>query len=59
MVISINAKRKKHLTFLAPFQIIYLSKLGLERNFFSPLKDSSEKTTANVVLIVEDQMPFS
>lgn len=33
MVISINAKRKKHLAFVAPFQIIiYLSKLGLARN---------------------------
>lgn len=52
-------KEKKYLTVLPPFQIISLSELGLERNFFNPLKDISEKTTDNVVLIVEGQMPSS
>ena len=51
---SINAKRKKHLTVLPPFQII--PEHILERNFFNPIKGISEKTTNNVVLMVENQM---
>jgi len=44
------------LIILPPFQIVTLSKLGLERNFFNPIKDIAEKTADNVILIVEDQM---
>lgn len=50
-------KKKKHLTALPLFHIISLSKLGLEKKFNS-VKDTSKKTTNNVVLIAEDQILY-